>query len=325
MRYLTDHRADIRSRPGDLLPGARSIICVGMQYNGPEGYSTGFSDPELGWIARYAWGEDYHTEVREKLELLARKLLKQCYFEWRACVDTAPLLERSLARAAGLGWIGRNTCLINQQLGSWLFLGELLTTLELAPDSPPPDRCGNCRRCIEACPTDAIVPSPQGGFELDSRLCISYFTIELRGTIPEAERSRVGNHLFGCDICQDVCPWNRKSPRLSLPGPEEFVAPPLERFAELDEAEFRRIFRGTPVTRAKYRGFVRNVAVAMGNAGLPKFRAPLERLAASDEPLIAEHAAWALSRLAPGDSGCLRAKSGRASDGARKRSGGDRL
>ncbi len=212
-------------------------------------------------------------------------------------MDTAPLLERSLARAAGLGWIGRNTCLINQKLGSWLFLGELLTTLDIAPDSPPADRCGTCRRCIDACPTDALIPSPDGGFELDSRLCISYFTIELRGAMPESERALVGNNVFGCDICQDVCPWNRKSPRNPGPGPEDFVAPPLDRFADIDEEEFRKIFRGTPVLRAKYRGFLRNVAVAMGNSGLAKFEAPLERMARSEDPLIAEHARRALEQL----------------------------
>jgi epoxyqueuosine reductase len=300
MRYLTDHRGDLRNSPENLLPGARSVICTATQYNPPEAYSTKFTDTELGWIARYAWGDDYHGAIRQKLEQLAAKLLNHRDFIWRACVDTAPLLERSLSRAAGLGWIGKNTCLINQNLGSWLFLGELLTTLEIAPDSPPPDHCGTCTRCIDACPTDAIVPAPAGGYELDSRLCIAYFTIELRGSIPEAERGRMGNNLFGCDICQDVCPWNRKSPRLPEPAAADRVAPPLERFAELDEPEFRRLFRGTPVTRAKHRGFLRNVAVAMGNSGLARFRMPLEKMAASDDPLIAEHARWALLRISAG-------------------------
>lgn len=297
MRYLTDHRAEIRNRPADLLPGLRSIICVGMQYNGPEAYSTEYSDAELGWIARYAWGEDYHATVRANLELMARRLLETEEFQWRACVDTAPLLERSLARAAGLGWIGRNTCLINQRLGSWLFLGELLTTIQIPRDTPPPDRCGSCTKCIEACPTEAIVPSPDGGFELDARLCISYFTIELRGAIPEGQREAVGNNVFGCDICQDVCPWNRKSPRAEYRGFSGLVAPRLERFAEIDETEFRRMFRGTAVLRAKYRGFLRNVAIAMGNSGLAKFRAPLEKMARSQDALIADHALWALTRL----------------------------
>jgi len=293
MRYLTDHRGDLRADPSTLLAGVRSIICVGLIYNGPEPLSTGFSDGERAWISRYAWGEDYHTILRRKLEQLAGNLLTYSQFEWRACVDTAPLLERSLARQAGLGWVGKNTCLINQKLGSWFFLGELLTTLELEPDAPPPDRCGTCTRCIDACPTDALKP-----WELDARLCISYLTIELRDAIPEGLRSLMGNHTFGCDICQDVCPWNRRSPRTNEPGFEarEF-APPLERMAALSESEFRALFRDTPVSRAKYRGFLRNVAVAMGNSRNPKFRDPLERLAASPDPIIAEHARWALRQL----------------------------
>jgi epoxyqueuosine reductase len=302
MGYLTDRRGGLRSDPAELLAGVRSIVCVALVYNGPEPVSTEFSDPERGWIARYAWGEDYHGIIRAKLEGMARKL-SLSNNEYRVCVDTTPLLERSLARDAGLGWIGKNTCLINQGLGSWFFLGELLTTLELEPDSPAPDRCGSCTRCIEACPTAAIVPSPDGRYELDARLCISYFTIELRGAIPEEHRAEMGAHVFGCDICQDVCPWNRppnRSPARTNEarfGPREF-APPLERMAALSEAEFRELFRSTPVSRAKYAGFLRNVAVAMGNAGLPKFREPLEKLAGSGDELVAEHARWAIGRLA---------------------------
>lgn len=296
MRYLTDHRADLRVDPSTLLAGVRSIICVGLIYQGPEPLSSEFSDHERAWISRYAWGEDYHAILRRKLEELSGKLLVLGQFEWRACVDTAPLLERSLARQAGLGWIGKNTCLISQSLGSWFFLGELLTTLELQPDSPPPDRCGTCTRCIDACPTDALTP-----WELDARLCISYLTIELRDSIPENLRSAMGNHTFGCDICQDVCPWNRRSPRTNEPGfqPREF-APPLDRLAALTEAEFRALFRDTPINRAKYRGFLRNVAVAMGNSGQPRFREPLERLASSSDQIIAEHASWALRQLKVG-------------------------
>jgi epoxyqueuosine reductase len=299
MRYLTDRRADLRRDPAQLLPNVRSIICVGLVYNGPEPYSTRFADPERAWISRYAWGEDYHDIVRAKLEDLNHKLLEIEQFDSRVCVDTAPLLERSLARQAGLGWIGKNTCLINQQLGSWFFLGELLTTLAIEPDAPQPDRCGTCTRCIDACPTAAIVPSPDGQFELDARLCISYFTIELRSAIPEARRAAVGAHVFGCDICQDVCPWNSRAVETNEPNfhPREF-APGLERMAGITEAEFREMFRGTPVSRTKYRGFLRNVAVAMGNAGSEKFREPLKKLAASEDPLIAEHARWALAALA---------------------------
>ncbi len=298
MRYLTDHRAEMRGDPESLLPGVRSIICAGLVYNGPEPLSTEFSDIERAWISRYAWGEDYHHVLRWRLESFARKLRECADFEWRVCVDTAPLLERSLARAAGLGWIGKNTCLINQNLGSWFFLGELLTTMDLEPDAPPPDRCGTCARCIEACPTDAIVPSPDGRFEIDARLCISYLTIELRSSIPEAHRSGMGSNVFGCDICQDVCPWNRRA--VEAAGgefrPGEF-APSLERLAALGEAEFRALFRDTPVSRAKYRGFLRNVAVAMGNARLERFRDALVKLAANPDALVAEHAQWGLRQL----------------------------
>jgi epoxyqueuosine reductase len=298
MRYLTDHRADIRGDPKHLLPNVQSIICVGLVYNGPEPYSTRFADPERAWISRYGWGADYHNTVRTKLEELKFKLLEIEQFESRICVDTAPLLERSLGRDAGLGWIGRNTCLINQKLGSWFFLGELLTTLEIEPDTPPPDRCGTCSRCIEACPTAAIVPSPDGQYELDARLCISYFTIELRSAIPESQRASVGAHIFGCDICQDVCPWNRRAAETAEPDfrPREF-APGLERMAGITEPEFRDMFRDSPISRARYRGFLRNVAVAMGNARLAKFREPLMKLAASEDPLVAEHAQWALRQL----------------------------
>jgi len=298
MSYLTDHRAEVRSDPAQLLPGVRSVICVGLVYNGPEPYSTRFADPERAWISRYAWGDDYHGVIRAKLEDLNRKLLEIEQFKSRICVDTAPLLERSLACRAGLGWIGKNTCLINQQLGSWFFLGELLTTLAIDSEHAPADRCGTCTRCIDACPTAAIVPSPDGRFELDARLCISYFTIELRTAIPEAHRAAVGAHVFGCDICQDVCPWNSRAAETNEPNfhPREF-APGLERMAGITEAEFREMFRDTPVSRTKYRGFLRNVAVAMGNSRLEKFREPLKKLAASADGLVAEHAQWALQRL----------------------------
>ncbi len=299
MTYLTDRRAQVRNDPRNLLPNARSVICVGKLYNTPWPYSTRFDAGELAWISRYAWGEDYHEALRAGLERLDGLLRANAgEFDSRICVDTAPLLERSYARAAGLGWIGRNTCLINQGSGSWFFLGELLVSLDIAPDTPPPDRCGTCTRCIDACPTEAIVPAGDGRYTLDSRLCISYFTIELRGSIPEAGRAGMGLHIFGCDICQDVCPWNRRAPITSDPvfAPRHF-APDLAKLAQLEETEFREMFRGTPVTRARYAGFLRNVAIAMGNSGHESFRRPLEKLAASHDPLVAEHARWGLLRL----------------------------
>ena len=294
MRYLTDRRAAVRDDPRNLLASARSVICVGKLYQTPWPHTTQFDDAGRGWISRYSWGEDYHEVMRRGLARLEARLRERHPgMESRICVDTAPLLERTYARLAGLGWIGKNTCLIDQQRGSWFFLGELLVSLEIAPDAPPPDRCGTCTACIDACPTAAIPPG--GG--LDATRCISYFTIELRGAIPEEHRAGIGAHVFGCDICQDVCPWNRRAPVTEEEAfaPRHF-APRLEEMAALGEEEFRAMFRGTPVTRARYSGFLRNVAVAMGNAGAPEFRPALERLAASDDALVAEHARWALGR-----------------------------
>ena len=301
MGYLTDHRADIRKDPRRLLASARSVICVGKLYRGPEPLSTEFDAPGRAWISRYAWGEDYHRVLRRGLRRLARLIEAEAgNFDWRIAVDTAPFLDAAYARHAGLGWIGKNTCLINEKQGSWFFLGALLVSLELEPDAPPPDRCGSCTRCIEACPARAIVPDAAAplGWSVDARRCISYLTIELRGAIPEELREPMGRHVFGCDICQDVCPWNRRAPvdRDPVFGPRHF-APPLERLASLTEEQFREMFRGTPVTRARYCGFLRNVAVAMGNSGERAYRRALERLAASDDPLVAEHARWALRRL----------------------------
>jgi epoxyqueuosine reductase len=298
MTYLTDYRAELRRDPRHLLPTAKSILCVGQLYNETNPISDECEAPYSGWVSRYAWGDDYHEVVRRGLERLVSRLREECgSFDYRICVDTAPLLERSYARLAGLGWIGKNTCLINQQMGSWFFLGELLLSVELEPDMPPADRCGSCTRCIDACPTDAIVPEGTG-FTLDSRRCISYFTIELRGPVPEEMRPGMGNHVFGCDICQDVCPWNGKAPVTVGPefAPRHF-APALEQMAGLTEAEFREEFRHSPIRRTKFSGFLRNVATAMGNNGDSRFRQPLEKLAASDDPVVAEHAAWALGKL----------------------------
>jgi epoxyqueuosine reductase len=303
MRYLTDRRAGLRDDPRTLLPAARSVIAVGKLYNTPQPYSTEFDDAALAWISRYAWSEDYHRVLRRGLRALEDLLREQCGapFESRICVDTAPVLEREYARLAGLGWIGKNTCLINQPRGSWFVLGELLVSIEIEADAPPADRCGSCRRCIDACPTQAIVPLG-GRYAIDSRLCISYLTIELRGAIAEERRAGVGGHVFGCDVCQDVCPWNRRAPTSDDAAFDpRLVAPPLERLAALSEAEFRELFGDTPVWRARYAGFLRNVAVAMGNRGLARFRPALEKLARSEDAMVAEHARWALGKL--GDAG----------------------
>jgi epoxyqueuosine reductase len=303
MKYLTDHRADVRHDPRQLVSTAQSVICVAKLYNGPEPYSTQLNDRELAWISRYAWGEDYHDVLRRGLERLAGKIGEHVRgpFDWKVCVDTAPLLERAYARRAGLGWIGKNTCLINQDMGSWFFLGELLVSLAIEPGTPPPDRCGTCTQCIEACPTTAIVPAGAPGgpaWAVDSRLCIAYFTIELHGAIPVEARARMDNHVFGCDICQDVCPWNHRAPVTAEPAFwSKHFAPDLEKLAEISEEEFRDIFRASPVKRARYSGFMRNVAVAMGNQREERFRRPLDKMAQSSDALVAEHARWALSQL----------------------------
>lgn len=288
MGYLTDNRADVRGDPRHLLPSARALICVGKLYNTPHPPAP---------ISRYAWGCDYHVVLRTGLERLLERVREETAqpFESRICVDTAPLLERSYAHRAGLGWIGKNSCLIREGAGSWFFLGELLVSLELEPDGPPPDRCGTCRRCIEACPTDAIVP----GRTVDSRLCISYHTIESREGIPEPLRPATGDLVFGCDICQDVCPWNRRAPFTAEAGfqPRHADAS-LEELAELSEEQFRQQFRNTPVYRAKYSGFLRNVALAMGNAPREAYQPALEKLAGSADAMVAEQARWSLRRLA---------------------------
>ena len=291
MRYLTDRRGDLRRDVRNLLPSARSIICVGKLYN----QRSAPAEPGHASISRYAWGQDYHDLMRGSLETMAARLAQIEQFEWKACVDTAPVLERTFARLAGLGWIGKNTCLINEPMGSWFFLGELITSLELDVNAPPPERCGTCTRCIDACPTDAFVPA-EDWWSIDARRCIAYFTIELRGAIPEEHRVATGNHVFGCDVCQDVCPWNSRAP-LTEAFESTHAAPELESLANLSEGEFREMFRDSPLARPKHAGFLRNVAIAMGNSGLARFRAPLERLAAHPDTMVAEHARWALDRL----------------------------
>jgi epoxyqueuosine reductase len=298
MAYLTDHRAVIRTDPRHLLAGAKSIICVGKLYQTAAPHTSEIEDASRGWISRYAWGRDYHDVLRQGLQRLAASIREEAgEFEYKICVDTAPLLERSYARLAGLGWIGRNTCLINEGQGSWFFLGELITSLELEPDSPAAERCGTCTRCIDACPTQALVPGGYG-WQLDSERCISYLTIELRGDIPAENRSGMGQHIFGCDICQDVCPWNSRAPETDEPAfASAEMAPYLAPLAEITENEFRTKFRDSPVKRTKYSGFLRNVAVAMGNSRNPEFRPFLEKLAVHVDETVSRHAAWALEQI----------------------------
>jgi len=330
MKYLADPR---RADPQTAMPGIRSAIVGLLNYNTAQPLST---DPALpgedgrpsGWISRYAWGDDYHDVLRERLDALVESLRERFTgpFEARAYVDTGPVQERVLAKYAGLGWLGKNTLLLNQMLGSFFFLGVILTTLDLEPtlganELPPPDMCGSCRRCLDACPTQAFVEP----YVMDARKCISYLTIELRGPIPEELREPMGNHVFGCDICQDVCPWNRRAPIVTrpqfqprvFPPPEEnhtsttlppqdesLYLPGLEWLLGRSEADFRELFRGSPVKRAKWRGLMRNACIAIGNSGAGpgmvdqvRISEILERLAASEDQVLAESARWALSRI----------------------------
>ena len=295
MAYLTSQVA----KRSDLLaafPWARSVLCVGLQYDTPRPYSTAASAGR-GWISRYAWGDDYHDVMKAMLDRVVERLRAEAGpFEARAYVDTGPIAEKAWAAAAGLGAWGKNACLLHPEHGSWFFLGEVVTDLDLPADGPRPDMCGTCTACLDACPTRALVAP----YVLDATRCISYLTIEVKGGIPEEHREGVGRHVFGCDICQDVCPWNRKrrhhggaafEPR---PGAE---APDLAGLADLREEAFRERFQRSPVKRAKRRGLLRNVAVALGNAGEAGHRPVLERLAGDDDPVVREHAAWGLRRL----------------------------
>jgi epoxyqueuosine reductase len=342
MRYLEDPR---RRNPVLIQENLRSAIVCALNYNTDLPYSVdaaaASSSAPRGWISRYAWGRDYHEVVWEKLDALAASLRDKFPepFAARAFADTGPVTERIFAKHAGLGWLGKNTLLLNESLGSWFFLGVILTSLDLTPsrapeEAPPADLCGNCRQCLDACPTGALVEP----YVLDARRCISYLTIELRGNIPEEFRAAMGRHVFGCDICQDVCPFNRKAPVTHLaefqprggsgatpararkeaeaialgergrPGPpfagESLFEPRLEWLAGMNEQEFREAFRGSAIKRTKWKGLVRNACIALGNSrlapGAPergRILALLHRLAGSAEPAIAESARWALGRI----------------------------
>ncbi|HUL16283.1 MAG TPA: tRNA epoxyqueuosine(34) reductase QueG [Terriglobales bacterium] len=323
MRYLENPK---RRDPRRVAANIRGAIVCAVNYNTQFAYSTEAARKSArdklhprGWISRFAWGSDYHEELWRMLNRLVGELRDRFgeAIGAYACADTGPIHERILAKYAGLGWIGKNTLLLNQQLGSWLFLGVVLTSLDLQPslsvsDSPPADLCGSCRRCLDACPTNALVEP----YVLDARRCISYLTIELRGPIPEEFREPTGWHVFGCDVCQDVCPWNRKAPVTSnaafLPraatGSHEqedsLFMPSLAWLAGLTREEFQQRFRGSAAKRTKWRGLVRNACVSLGNALLPtkpeaseRIVNLLTRLSADDDDIIAESARWALSRI----------------------------
>ena len=317
MEYLKrrdEHGVLLRSEVTVAVPWARSVVVCGINYNAAAPLSIDPAPAGTGWIARYAWSgkhgsssdatgdqlapSDYHDELLSRLRGMESALRERLDCETRCYVDTGPLVERTIAAEAGIGWIGKNTCFINQRLGSWLLLAVIITSLRVEEETPlqlAADRCGTCTRCIDACPTGALV-APR---EMDATRCIAYLTIEKKGSIPEELREPMGRQIFGCDICQDVCPWNRRAPITPregmLPRPE-LVNPALEWLASLDEPVFRRFFKGSPLERTRRKRLHRNVAIAMGNSGERRFLPQLEKWSASEDPVLAETAQWALRR-----------------------------
>lgn len=283
-----------RCDPQKVLPGARSVVVLAMNYFQGEP-QAGNTPAAKGRVARYAWGDDYHDLIQGKLDKIDEFLQgfggqQKCY------VDTGPVLERDHAAQAGIGWHGKSTMLIDERLGTWFFLAEVLTTLELPPDQPVADRCGACERCIKACPTGAITAPHR----LDARRCISYLTIELKGSIPLELRPLIGDRIFGCDDCLNACPWNRfaqVSHEAAFFARPSTVGVPLRDYLSLSDDEFRVLFRKSPIKRIKRRGFLRNVCVALGNIGDSSDLPALKLAAADSESLIAEHAKWAIHQI----------------------------
>ncbi len=297
-------RAALREDPRRVLPGARSVVAVAVVYDDPRAEAG--TREVAGRVARYAGGDDYHDVLGRRLGALEAEIATLApAARTRRYVDTGPVLERPLAARAGLGWIGKNTLLIHPRLGSYLFLGVVLTDLALAPDAPEPDHCGSCRACLDACPTDAF-PAP---YVLDASRCLSYTTIELRGAIPEPLREPQADWVFGCDVCQEVCPWNTRAGRRvpedeaglrgALAPREAWQGPSLQELLALDAEAFAERARGTALRRTKWRGLLRNALVAAGNSGDPTLAPAVARHAAGEDELLAEHARWALDRLAP--------------------------
>ena len=313
MHYLKradEHGELLRTSARVAMPWARSVVVCGFHYNlgGPASIQP--ADPGAGWIGRYAWlgtatqaPADYHDELLHRMRAVEAQLQATMPCHTRCYVDTGPVLERDFAARAGVGWVGKNTCVLNQHWGSWLLLAVLVTSLEIPPDEvslPAADRCGSCTRCIDACPTDALV-APR---EMDASRCIAYLTIEKKDAIAEDLREAMGRQVFGCDICQDVCPWNRRdqAPISVKPGlclREELVNPSLEWLGSMDQPAFKRSFAGSPLERTRRHRLLRNVAIAMGNSGEAAFTPRLREWAASADPVLAESAQWALRRLEP--------------------------
>ncbi len=297
MDYLERH-SELKEDPRNLLPETMSLVALGFNYNTGEPPANN-RDPSRGNISRYAWGDDYHDIIRYKLRALENYLCNELSAgkHTRSFVDFGPVLEREIAQRAGIGWFGKHSNLINVEKGSWFFLSELLVDVQLQADTPfTRVDCGSCTSCIEACPTEAIIADRT----LDARLCISYLTIEHKGAIPVELRPKMDNLIFGCDICQDVCPWNKDAPESSEPGLKprpENDAPELTELMKLNQTAFSQRFRGSPVKRTKRQGLLRNVAVALGNWG-HKDAIPALSLGLHDtEPLVRSHSAWALGRI----------------------------
>jgi len=293
MSYM-ERGEEKRCDPQKVLPGAQSIIVLALNYfqGNPQ---AGDTPAAAGRIARYAWGDDYHDLIANKLNKID-EFLRAFGGQQKCYVDTGPVLERDHAAQAGIGWHGKSTMLIDERLGTWFFLAEVLTTLELPADEPVPDRCGTCERCIKACPTGAITAPHR----LDARRCISYLTIELKGSIPLDLRPLIGNRIFGCDDCLDACPWNRfahVSREAAFFARSSTVGVPLRDYLSLSDDTFRILFRNSPIKRIKRRGFLRNVCVALGNVGDPSDLPALAGATADAEPLIAEHANWAIHQI----------------------------
>ncbi len=327
MEYLKRRDAEGRLLRGGVavaMPWARSVIVCALNYNADAPRSVDAATAGAGWIARYAWSgrrvdggdlapTDYHEELLRRLREIEAKLQERAECTTRCYVDTGPVLERGLAARAGVGWIGKNTCVINQRLGSWLLLGVIVTSLPVEDEVAAltealhaPDRCGSCTRCIDACPTGALLGSKEvgGAREMDASRCIAYLTIEKKGAIEEELREPMGRQVFGCDICQDVCPWNRRAPIGRHEGMEpraELINPALEWLAGMTAAEFRRRFKGSPLERTGRKRTLRNVAIAMGNSGESRFLPQLEAWRTREDAVLAEAAEWAIERCRDGE------------------------
>ena len=296
MGWLAD-RAERRSHPRALWPDARTVICLGVNYGPAFNPLENIEQKQKGNISVYARNRDYHDVVKGMLKHLAQFVVAQGPGEVKVFVDTAPVMEKPLAAAAGLGWQGKHTNLVSRSFGSWLFLGEIYTTLEIPADPPGRDHCGSCTRCLQACPTDAFTAP----YRLDATKCISYLTIEHQGPIPVPLRSAIGNRIYGCDDCLAVCPWNRfakASRHLKLTAREDLQGPLLADLATLDDAAFRGRFAGSPIKRIGRGRFIRNVAIAIGNSGRPDLLPVAQRLASDSDPVVAEAGRWSAERLA---------------------------